>query len=158
MKTRDGFVSNSSSSSFIIALEKPPKNAKDLRSMLWLFNDRVKNECSETEVKTNIITRRIFKDIRKTVPITRWKTIYDIMLKGTCYNNLMPDSDDFKSWNEYDKRCKETSKIIAKTFMQNNRKKKIYILEYGDNETDLEACIEHGNVFDGVRRLWISHH
>ena len=35
MKTRNGFVSNSSSSSFIIALDKLPENAEEMHEMLF---------------------------------------------------------------------------------------------------------------------------
>lgn len=158
MKIRFGFVSNSSSSSFVIALEVPPKNLKNLRFMLWMFDDHIINKCSETKIESNKAARRILKDIRKSVPITKWKDIYNIMLRGHLYSDLMPVSDDFKSWDEYHKRYKETSKIVAKTFMRNNRKRNVYVLEYGDNKTSLESCLEHGGIFDNIKHLHISHH
>lgn len=158
MKTRDGFVSNSSSSSFVIALDEKPKNIKELRFCMWLWEDLIEKKDFDISVKTDTVTKRILNDIRKSKPTTKWKDIYDVMNKGVCYNELMPDSDDFKSYKEYEKRYKETSKIVAKTFMLNNRKKNVYILEYGDNVTDLESYIEHGGVFDRIRHLWISHH
>ena len=59
MKTRNGFVSNSSSSSFIVAFPYKPKNAKEVLDIMFDGKEGSINELTYSEIST-----RVFNDIK----------------------------------------------------------------------------------------------
>lgn len=67
MKTRHGFVSNSSSSSFIVLLHHKPESLTDLKNMLfpeWSGEELIKYEYNENIAMTvNDIVARVYTDI-----------------------------------------------------------------------------------------------
>ena len=98
MKIRNGFVSNSSTSSFIVGL---PKNehyyhSRDIHNLL--FPDRKYDEsisCSEWTIPLYCVTYVIAKELKNKIPITTkrdfFKTIYD---RG---GNILSISYDYDS-------------------------------------------------------------
>ena len=62
MKTRNGFVSNSSSSSFIVLLPNKPKNVSDLKRMMF---SRYKSSEKIEEMTIKDIVARVFLDIER---------------------------------------------------------------------------------------------
>lgn len=66
MKTRNGFISNSSSSSFIVAFPKKPKTVEETFKML--FGDREKNEeityLDDYKITCGEVANRVFNDIK----------------------------------------------------------------------------------------------
>lgn len=62
MKFRHGFVSNSSSSSFLIGFDRKPKTAKELREIL--FGDMEYLQYSDRSFKTTKIADTIFNDLK----------------------------------------------------------------------------------------------
>ena len=67
MKERDGFVSNSSSSSFLIGLFRKPRSAEELKR--WLFGGMDYIQWYDWGYKTIDIAKVIFKDLKGKYPI-----------------------------------------------------------------------------------------
>ena len=69
MKIRNGFVSNSSSSSFVLALPHEPKSIEDLAAILTGFdtdlNKTLSTDIVDNPKKIKDYVKRIFKDIQK---------------------------------------------------------------------------------------------
>ena len=68
MKIRRGFVSNSSSSSFVIAFDHKPKSVEDLKEMMfgkqeWHYTGIYGT--GEKDITTQRIAEAVFKDIEK---------------------------------------------------------------------------------------------
>jgi len=86
MKIREGFVSNSSSSSFIIAFPKRPKNAKEIEKLFFASNKMFPDYMNEYEKDTanmymyssSVIAETLFFDISKKEPITEDQIIEEI--------------------------------------------------------------------------------
>jgi len=178
MKKRLGFVSNSSSSSFIIIFNKEPKNAQELKEML--FGDKTNISYYDYNVNTDVASEIIFKDIRKSVTQTLYdmfKEIIDLSLyfippvwlidhkdnEIIEYNKL--DYDWSLSQTEqldlYNKKEDLLKSIIKKMFINFNKEttnKFIYNVEFSDNDGEIYTILEHGNVFETVKHIRINNH
>ena len=66
MKRREGFISNSSSSSFLVAFDKIPTSVEELQKML--FGDYERYGYYEKSYSTKEISEIVFKDMKKEVP------------------------------------------------------------------------------------------
>jgi len=56
MKVRNGFVSNSSSSSFIVAFEKRPNNSDEVEKLLYDISVR-------SHINTSVIAEKVYNDL-----------------------------------------------------------------------------------------------
>lgn len=68
MKTRNGFISNSSTSSFIVLFPHKPKNLDDLKKMMfhkYSWDEEIKHEYSDRPMTVKQVVTRVYKDIVK---------------------------------------------------------------------------------------------
>ena len=169
MKIRDGFVSNSSSSSFIVALNKIPKNKNDVKTIFYGGMDRSINYCTEKEINTDILSDVIWNDLKNQKPTKSIKKLEDTIGRGSVMDCLEPDSDDYidrksniksspKGWDKYLTARNNYTELMAKMFLNANKKRFIYILEFSDNGGDIQEHLEHGDTFELVRHLTICCH
>jgi hypothetical protein len=83
MKIRNGFVSNSSSSSFIIAFEKVPTSADEMYELLFSNQD---DADKYTKATNKICAESIFDKIDSVKPITTLKQLMKEVEYLSCYN------------------------------------------------------------------------
>jgi len=168
MKIRNGFVSNSSSSSFVVIFPTEPKNSEDVKNML--FN---KNEKSYSEYSVDQVAKTVWTDICN-------QTKNNIELAKEEFEGCSdsPDYDDFKgysNWIERSAAYNASVKIFAEKKMKdffNIRKLKLqkinnedisesgvlYIFEYSDNDSEYFSALEHDGLFDNLKHIRISKH
>ncbi len=87
MKIRNGFVSNSSSSSFIVAFEKLPESVDETKQML--FGDDKTVYWNDEIESANVIAARVFDNIQATEHISQKTTkceIICLLCNGTPYD------------------------------------------------------------------------
>jgi hypothetical protein len=141
MKVRNSFVSNSSSSSFIVAFERPI-DAEYLKDLLYggdheidyLYNWK---DHRETFTSTQL-AETIANDLKFVDPDA-------LMLE-----KLSEDKDNF--WGpdeELDEKCK---------FVSEHKGKFIYECEFSDNNGSLYSHLEHDDTFGNVPHLKFNHH
>jgi len=164
MKTRQGFVSNSSSSSFIVALDKIPKNKDDVKQIFYKGFDKSMCDCTEKLKETDKLSEILWNDIKKQKPTKSVKKLAEVISHGSVIDCLEPDSDDYvdsktlKGWDKYQIVRDEYTELMAKMFLNANKKRHIYIFHYGDEDGNIFGHLEHGDTFDFVRHLTICCH
>ena len=170
-KIRMGFVTNSSSSSFIIALDKLPTSVEDVKNLLFKHGETSYPALYSNEVfSIDEVADRV------------WQEFKDGKSKGDDYpfnvreamGGYWDDMPDF--YNMYTKGLKFDPKEYReasnkarkdreawidaryKEFKQAHPDKKIVALEFSDNDGPLNASIEHGDLFNHLNAKRISHH
>ena len=130
MKFRNGFVSNSSSSSFILALDEEPKNPQDIINILW--GQYVELPYGVVEMAT-----KIFADIKS---IDKKEVENRLLNYG--YMNCDPHYEYNSNYEEYKKTKKHNRKAFLDKYLTENKGKKFFFLHYGD-DTVRGAQLEH---------------
>jgi hypothetical protein len=176
MKIRNGFVSNSSSSSFIVIFPRIPKSAKDVKNMLFKPNQKIyKGLYDDDKYTIEEVAETVWKDIQE-------QKVNDIELAIDELSRLSYDGDseepkyeDFQDsngktdWEQYDKACEKFGKKRFKEFfnVRKNKLKKLnnehvddvfYIFEYSDNNGSYFTALEHGNLFKNLKHIRINKH
>lgn len=169
MKIRMGFVSNSSSSSFIIAIEKIPRSAKEIQDLL--FGDQksliLEYEDRESRFTCEEAAQRIYSDIVSSkVPLTYEELLDECDDIG--YDSRLYDHKKFQIKDENGKsnidysaiqrEIRKRSKIVVDEFVQKNKGKFFYEFTYGDENGAFESALEHSNIFNKVPNITMSRH
>lgn len=169
MKIRNGFVSNSSSSSFVVAFSELPTSVEHLKKMMYgdLENDQdpYPEQHRQDSFSTLTIAKSVFNDIEDQ-KVNDKKNIlegFEGWLEGAPdLQHTLTYFDDKKKWQEeWDKYVKEldehTSNYCNK-FMEKNVGKFIYTFEYSDQDGEYGCMLEHGDIFRNVTHERISRH
>ena len=139
MKIRNGFISNSSSSNFIVAFPREPKTVEDVKEMVFrdspVLEDPYYNKNDDYYKKrassypADMVAQTIFGDIQLQKP-NNHKAIYEAV-------------DD---------------KQEAKEFLSKNTNQFIYVFNYADENGNYFCALEHGDLFCNLQNIVISCH
>jgi len=166
MKIRKGFVSNSSSSSFVVAFPKNPTSAQDVQKILFGDRQEYPDPYNSSYYPTSRVAETVWDDIkRKGRPATK-KDIVKAIDGG--YFDGMAEYKDFPKpgsdgpldydWEACSKENERRAIKMAEEFMAKNPKAVIYTLSYADEDGSYGSALEHGILFDEVPHLRISCH
>jgi len=105
MKIRNGFVSNSSSSSFIVCWNKQPKDAEEVKKIL--FGDKKKHSYYDNTFKTIDLSKTIFNETHQMTD----EELYDMQSEKYYYSGSKWVDVGYKAdkdlLNKYEKEMKE---------------------------------------------------
>jgi hypothetical protein len=170
MKTRKGFVSNSSSSSFIVGFEKKPESEEEMHDVL--FPDGEQTVYTSWDGKTGWSSRqaaaRVFVDIQNQKPLILntddddnviVKEFEDYSVKyDKEYDNIWEKSPRVQ-WaliRKQDEEVKRRAAEHAAQFVEGLKDRELYWFNYADDGG--EAWLEHGDIFRNLPHKQTSHH
>lgn len=161
MKQRSGFVSNSSSSSFIVAFPKDIKlTVEAVKEYLFKDAETIEAGYDDTNISTEEASRIILSEMRTQSPNDMNN------LKGSCEGGLdgSPDYEDFKrkdggiDWKPYEEARDIYVTEVIDNLMKQHSTSDLYTFEFSDNDGPAGSILEHGGTFDRVPHLVISNH
>ena len=169
MKTRQGFVSNSSSSSFILALPRKPESAEELHSWMFPTGPTTITYCSDV-ISSQQAAETVFRDISEATSMTFAEVVEEFNSGTVCderYHRKFPEyprsydmskEDSRKAWDEYNVASQRVAEECATDFEKDNPEALFFKVEYSDNDGDFYCTMEHGEVFSNLKNVRFSHH
>jgi hypothetical protein len=173
MKIRTGFVSNSSSSSFIVAFDKKPKSAAELKTLLFGKKKTFENPYSDPKVFKGAVVgwpaitvaRTVWDDLKTQEPLTEGEVYVEFTtgyLNGDPAYDWRASPKDPKKQEAYDKKYNKAHDAYrrkrAALFLANNKGKVFFRFQYSDNDGSYHCALEHGNLFERLTHICFSQH
>jgi len=174
MKTRMGFVSNSSSSSFVLAFHEKPESAKQLKS--WMFGDDPPTEigCYDYKADTDKVAKAVFEQLGEQLDLdgilgeltTGW-------LEGVNRNWNDPNAPEvwikdengkdifnpaYEEWSEEEGKREVLRALEYFSKWKCPDDQVFFKVEFGDENGPFEAVCEHGDIFENIHHIRVSHH
>lgn len=168
MKARFGFVSNSSSSAFVVAFPTVPKDKWELLRMMFP-NGETMIEAYGDPVATASVADTVWNDMKNQKPMT-FDEIAEEISTGEFsgnpdyyYDYVSWDKDMTRkerqaAWAKYEEASQEAAKRLAEVFVGANTGSTFFRFSYADGNGPYYCTLEHGEIFRNLGHLQISHH
>ncbi len=168
MKIRNGFVSNSSSSSFLVIFPKEPKSLKDVRDILFDSNEEYYfSPYGNDKYPVEKVVNTVYKDICNQEK-NDLKTAIEILMSDFPVDYSFYGKKNI-DWNQFDIDSKKYAENKLKDFFNirklklkkiNNEDVKDFVLynfSYSD-ESSYGAALENGGLFSKLKNIKINKH
>ena len=171
MKIRMGFVSNSSSSSFVLVFDKKPDLEyfkevlyENKKIIPYEYNDNYSEPISFT---VESLCEAIIEEIERHGELNEeqvneiigsgWFEGYPDFPKTYINGKQLPKDECERLWKEHDEECSKRVKILVDKFLKDTKGKYITAAHF-DDDTKFGSQLEHGGTFDNIKHMRISHH
>jgi hypothetical protein len=178
MKIRNGFVSNSSSSSFLIALAEYPLNEEHFKKLIFGSSELFQpwEDYPDESYETKDCARVLYKKITSSPKVSFGK-IFDVCHRNI-YQTIIFDNEDkkishalaMKSLDDketnfdllnidyYDQKILDSAFKKSCEFFEKHKTDYLFLFEISDNDSNLEAALEHGDTFKNIDYIEVSNH
>jgi len=169
MKIRNGFVSNSSSSSFVVGFPTIPRTKEKMKSFLFPDGDEFYPSPFEDRRWSNdTVAETVFNDMAGKMPLSS-----DEFVKATADNaeinynskkyemiDTRDDGSTYKTtdWDKLEEDRLKLSKKNADKFLKENNDYYYFEFAYADEDGDYGCDLEHGDLFKALPHMRMSHH
>jgi hypothetical protein len=175
VKVRHGFVSNSSSSSFIVAFPKRVEEMTVDELKYLLFKNESRVQGYEDSYPTSQIAETVYGNALSKEPFTNYyereSEMIEVVESGWYPGRPEFPMEIYKLENE-DRHAMmeaarmidhETAKVrlqrfVMDSFMELETQPVYYVFEYSDNDGAYYSTLEHSGIFDRLPNMVISHH
>jgi len=164
MKIRNNFVSNSSSSSFILALSQKPQNVDEMQRLLFADDKTFPSTYGDEEYDVRDISQIVLDKIGKSSELSIEQIAeyiangyFDGIISEDMLHSICKLRDGTTDWDAYDKAKRSMSLDEAKAFAKRWAGKVFVCLEISD-DTRIGNDMEHGDLFARIPHLTISNH
>lgn len=162
MKIKSDHITNSSSSSFIVAFDKLPETAEEMRKILFDENQILFKSPYVFDDKD--VEGWAVEDVAEIVFEQTKLALADDVLDELCEIadddwEQFEDADGKLDWVALRKHRRNVAEEKMKHLIKNDWKNKLVcIYEYSDNDGELQTAMEHGNLFRRLPHIRISKH
>ena len=162
MKIRTGFVSNSSSSSFVVAFPRIPQNVDDMKKML--FGDEESYFVGDKYTKISITAEEaattVFRDFLEQGNPASFEEISKTLKSDISFDTLdkYKNGDGSIDWDGYNYASAKYGNECTESFMKKNEGKFIFIFSYADEDGAYFSAMEHQGLFTNLEHERISNH
>lgn len=169
MKIRNGFVSNSSSSSFLLMFKKIPKSREDVQSYIWPKISMIGNPYDSLECyPVSQAADAVWEQIKEQKPCTREYLISELSGGWEPYEMAekiigkydcdFTEVEKIEYYKKKEKLVKLECEKLCTELLKKYKKLKIYRVSFSDNDGPFNSTMEHGNVFKNIPNKQFSHH
>jgi len=166
MKHRQGFVSNSSSSSFIVGFDKVPETVEEMHSCLFPGGDTTVQPY-DSSMTSREVAEQVFSDLE---PSKGVNALIE-MFKDTYYDRAIYEETSaleskflaeglsyHEAWKKADDITKPKIVNVFNKFFEKHVGLKFHVFEYCDNDSVQGGILEHGGIFNNLPHMQISQH
>lgn len=176
MKIKTDFVTNSSSTSFIVAWDKEIQQLCDIEKyisnkkhalLLWQMAQRQKPyklQQGNFDFDMNSVLKNITRKLMLIFEsgyfdgfLNPAEAVYDYQDKHKCsFRDAVKES--VQAMADMKKENTRMAEVIIRRFIEENKGRVLYIFELSDEDGEVYSQMEHGNIFRSLPSLNVSHH
>lgn len=167
MKVKLSFVTNSSSSAFVVAFPKRIKFLDDVKKYIedkkaeTVFNDAINQRPFIAKAAGKKVLKKVTNELNSGYYPTApdWLDDFEAFKKKHSLSTAEVYRTFLKEFEEnFEKKCNEVLGPIAKKFLTEAEGQYIYFFEYSDEDGQYFSELEHGSTFKLLKHLIISKH